>query len=131
MGFFHWRRVPGTLALAITNLIAAGMVVEHDAFGYSIDGVFGSYYLITNGVLLLIAAFLLLIAAVTRRWLPLNLGSFLSLFVWSSISFRIIALWLAHEISLAPLEAALLFWMIIGQASMLFVPLITRGRWTA
>ena len=126
---FHWRRVPGTAALALTNLIAGLLLFDIDQFsdvmilGYLTRA--GGPYI--WGALFMVAGLLLTVACVTRRWMPLNVGSVLSLFAWTATSLAIIAAWLTGT-RLSPVGLALAVWMVAGQATMLITPLIARGR---
>ena len=126
---FHWRRVPGTAALALTNLVAALIIFDIDEFahvlvlGYMTRA--GRPYI--WGFLFLTAGIALTVACVTRRWLPLNVGSVLSLFAWTATSLAVVAAWLTGA-PLSPVGLALAVWMVGGQAAMLITPLVARGR---
>jgi len=129
-GRFHWRRVPGTLALAITNLIGAALLFDITRYAgtpvlFYIHRFGGTAFW---GAVFLLSGVFLLAAAVTRRWLPLNLGSFLSLFGWSATSIGVIMTGIIGSTTLSPVAYALAFWMVSGQATMLITPLVARGR---
>lgn len=130
MNTFHWRRIPGTLALATTNLIAGLLILDKEAFETNIvtssaasmapPGFYASLFLM--------AASTLFLATIMRNWSLLNIGSGTSLFVWTFVSAAIVIAWASGTLILTPLALALLFWIVVGQATMLFVPLIARGR---
>ena len=126
---FHWRRVPGTAALAATNLVAGLIIFNIDQFAEVMIMTYltraGGPYV--WGVLFLVAGIALTVACVTRRWLPLNIGSVVSLFAWTATSLAIIAAWITGT-PLSPVGLALAVWMVSGQATMLITPLIARGR---
>ena len=128
---FHWRRIPGTAALAITNLIAGMLVFDLAPFS---DVVILAYIARFGGpqvwaLFYLFAGVMLTVACATRRWVWLNMGSFVSLFVWTATSLAIATAWLTSPAGLSPVGLALAFWMVGGQAAMLITPLIapTRG----
>lgn len=132
-GRMHWRRVPGTSALAITNGIAALSIFDFDVFT---DVLVLSYLASWGGAALwaslyLTSAVLLTVAAITRRWLPLNIGSVLSLFAWSTTGLAIVLLWASGGSGISPIALAMVWWMVAGQATMLAVPLMSRGSWVA
>lgn len=127
---FHWRRVPGTLALALTNLIAAALVVFSTTFEVApvtvkAAGVAPAW---VWGVLFGISGAFLALSVVTRRWTHLNIGSALSLFLWTFMLSQVLLGWLTGHFTLSPVAVALMFWMFAGQATMLFAPLWARGR---
>ena len=132
MNTFHWRRIPGTVALATTNFIAGLLIFNKGAFESHLvtsaaAGVApGGFY----STLFFLSAFTLLLATILRNWPLLNIGSGISLFVWTFICVSIFIAWASGTVTLTPLALALFFWMVIGQATMLFVPLIARGRGT-
>lgn len=80
---------------------------------------------------LLVSALLLAVAAVTRRWTPLNIGGALSLFVWSTTGLAIVLLWASGGPGISTIALAMVWWSIAGQATMLVVPMVSRGRWVA
>lgn len=124
----HWRRIPGTAALAVTNAIAALsgldlsvfqqiMVLAYlDRFG---GGAFWAALFATSAILLAVAA-------ITRRWSPLNIGGALSLFAWTSTGAAIIAVWASGEVGISPIALAMVWWTIVGQVTMLAIPLLDR-----
>lgn len=125
-GRFAWRRIPGTAALASTNLMASGLLLESSVFS-------ATPYLVYVrtvapawmwGVLFLLSGITLLIAALTRRLVWLNVGSVVSLFVWTAVCTAGIAAWITGQVTLSPVAGALYFWMMAGQAAMLFTPLV-------
>jgi len=132
-GLFSWRRIPGTSALAMTNLLAAGLFFDNEFFDIS------NVHVIARAImphemwasLFAVSGLLLLYAAFTRRLLFLNIGGAISLFVWTAISVAGISSWMTGQTELSPIAGALFFWMMAGQASMLIVPLVGRGRSTA
>lgn len=123
------RRAPGTTVLAITNLIAATTIINHDWYG----GVQALQYLtvwvppIVLNSLFLFAGLFLTAAVITRRWWVFNVGAGLSLFVWTATAGSIVFSWALTEGSYSPIAVALAWWMAAGQAVMLFAPLLA-GR---
>lgn len=128
-GRMAWRRVPGTAALAGTNLMAAGLLVDHSSFDASAVHIIARTLMPAQawGALFLISGVCLVVAAITRRLVWLNVGSVISLFAWTAISLSTFAVWLAGDVSLSPVAGALFVWMVAGQASMLIVPLLGDG----
>lgn len=125
-GRFAWRRIPGTAALSITNLLAAGLLMESSVFETTPFLVFARTIspAWVWGSLFLFSAITLLVAVLTRRLVWLNVGSVVSLFVWTAVCLAGIAAWFTGEAELSPVAGALYFWMMGGQAAMLFTPLI-------
>jgi len=129
---FHWRRIPGTLTLSITNLIAAGLLIFPETFE---TAPVNSYVAALApgwafGWAFFAAGFFLALSTVTRRWTHLNIGSGVSLFIWTFQTAGIVVAAVQGAVALSPIAYALLFWMSFGQATMLFVPLWARGRGT-
>lgn len=130
-GEFLWRRIPGTLALAMTNLLAAGLLLDSSVFDTSAVLIIARTVMSANmwGALFLLSGVTLLVATVNRKLLWLNIGSTISLFSWIAISLAGIMAWFFGEVELSPIAGGLFFWMMAGQAAMLVVPLIgRRGR---
>jgi len=125
---FAVRRIPGTAILAITNLIAATLLVNPDRFGEVAaltyvrmlggDHVWGFWFL-AGGLFLTVASF-------TRRWWLLNVGSVISLFAWTAVAFSLMASAVTGQADLSPIAIALAWWMFAGQIAMLIVPLLAR-----
>lgn len=128
-GRFHWRRVPGTLALAIANLIATFVYLDVGASARApvVARLGGS---VTWGFAFGLSAAFLFAAILTRRWSLLNVGSVLSLFAWTATSSSIFLLWLTGVGYVSTITLALIWWMFAGQFAMLVTPLIARGRGT-
>lgn len=132
-GRMHWRRIPGTAVLAITNGIASLTLLDLDVFT---DVLVLTYLASWGGAslwagLYAASAALLTVAAVTRRWWPLNVGGVLSLFAWGTTGLAIVLLWGAGGPGISPIALAMVWWTIAGQATMLAVPMLDRGRWVA
>lgn len=127
---FHWRRVPGTAALAVTNLIAALVLVDASAFNDATALVFVRTFGGPNiwGFWFATAGVLLTVAALSRRWWALNVGSVISLFAWSAVCVAVVAATVVGEASLSPVALALAWWMFAGQVAMLIAPLLFHGR---
>ena len=125
-GRFAWRRVPGTAALAFTNLMASGLLLESSVFETTPFLVFARTIspAWVWGALFLVSGIVLFIAALTQRLVWLNVGSVVSLFVWTAICLAGIAAWFIGQVALSPIAGALYFWMMAGQAAMLFTPLV-------
>lgn len=129
-GEFHWRRVPGTAALAATNLIAGLIVFDIDAF---VDVLVLDYLgraggPVFWGAFFLVAGLFLGASCIRRKWWLLNVGSTVSLFAWTATCLAIVAAWFTGTAGLSPVGLALAFWMVAGQGSMLITPLVARGR---
>ena len=127
---FHWRRIPGTLSLAITNLIA-GLVAffPPEDFEAGITAILAKYASAQVwGSAFLVSGVLLVIAAIIRRWGVLNVGSGLSLFMWLFVGGVFLQAWVTGTVAISPIALSLIFWIMVGQATMLFVPLWARGR---
>lgn len=129
-GRFAWRRVPGTAALSITNLLAAGLLMESSVFETTPFLVFARTIspAWVWGALFLASGVMLFIAALTQRLVWLNVGSVVSLFVWTAICVAGLSAWFTGQVALSPIAGALYFWMMAGQAAMLFTPLIEHVR---
>lgn len=129
-GYFLWRRIPGTGALAITNLIAADLLFSPAQ--YEVSPVFTVARMIFPSEVWAfffgLSGLFLLIAVLTRRWFWLNIGSVMSLFAWTAISVAAFSAWLLDDVQLSPIAGALFFWMIAGQAAMLIVPLVALRK---
>lgn len=119
------RRLPGTLALALTNATAAFLLADPARFAAV------SYHrYATNllppavwGGLFALSAVLLLAAVTFRKWRVFNVGAGLSLFVWTFLSVAAVAASVRGGDYLSPVAYALFVWMFLGQAAMLFAPL--------
>lgn len=124
------RRIPGTVALAVTNLMGAGLLIDNAEFELNPLHAVARAFLPAEawGALFTVAGVCLTVAVFTRRLIWLNVGSTVSLFAWIAVSLSLMAVWLAGDVTLTPLAGALLMWMVAGQASMLFTPLLGRGR---
>ena len=128
-GRMAWRRVPGTAALAGTNLMAAGLLVDVGSFDASSVHIIARTLMPAEawGALFLLSGVCLVVAAITRRLGWLNAGSVISLFAWTAISLSTFAAWLGGDVPLSPVAGALVVWMVAGQAAMLIVPLLGDG----
>ena len=127
-GRMHWRRIPGTVALAVTNALAALSGLDLSVFQQIMVLAYLDRY--GGGAfwagLFAASAVLLAVAAITRRWWPLNVGGALSLFAWTSTGAAIVATWAAGEAGISPIALAMVWWVLVGQATMLAVPLLDR-----
>lgn len=127
---FHWRRIPGTAALAVTNLIAASLMLFGDAFEVA-DITSKSAAVApasTWGGMFLLSAIFLIASIFNRKWVYLNIGSAISLFLWTFMVAQVAFAVLVGATDVSPIAFALLWWMWAGQVTMLFTPLWTRGR---
>ena len=129
-GRFGARRIPGTLALAITNLIAADALRSPSTLESSPIHAVNVELLPARvwGALWLIAGIGLIVAAITHRRHTLHLFGGLSLAVWSAISAGVITAWVTGQAHMTASGLALLWWMWAGVASMLLVPLIAESN---
>lgn len=130
VGFFAWRRIPGTTSLALTNLLAAGLLFDNSVFSQASVLIFARTLAPAWvwGAAFLVSSIALLIAVFTRRLGWLNLGGSISLFAWTAVSVAGIVAWFTGEVELSPVAGGLFFWMVAGQASMLITPLLGHGR---
>lgn len=126
----HRRRIPGTLALALTNVMGAGLLVDTRQFDRITVHEISRSFLPAQawGALFAVAGICLLVAALTRRIGWLNVGSTLSLFAWTAVSLSVLTVLLAGDAALSPVAGALFVWMVAGQAAMLFTPLLGDRR---
>ena len=129
----HWRRIPGTLVLAITNFIASTIALSPDVFEHTpvlfyVGRIANS---IIWGSLFLLSAIFLTLGALTRRWLPFNIGAAMSLGIWTAIGAAILLSGITGTAEFSVIATAIVFWIVGGQATMLVVPLVSRGRWVA
>lgn len=122
------RRIPGTLALGITNIIAGLFAFNLNSF----TDTFVSAYLTQIfpigvwGVVFLASGFTLVGSTIYRRWWLFNIGAGMSLFLWAAVSFSIFASWFSGRTLLSPIALAMAFWMLVGQMTMLIVPLYRK-----
>lgn len=126
---FRARRIPGTLSLAVTNLIASFVLVDQDAMnGQPIHEV------AVNmappwlwGLLFLVSGVGLVVAACTLRRALLHGFGALSLLGWVGIT---VASFLSDltdsSFQMSPLALALFVWMLLGPLAMLLVPLLVE-----
>lgn len=121
------RRVPGTLALASTNFLAA--YVGFDPELYADVEALRYVQRITPfsiwAIVFLLSGLLLLLSTITRRWFVFNAGAVLSLFLWATVVFSLFAVWLRGTL-VSPIGLAMAWWMLVGQITMLAVPLFKR-----
>ena len=122
------RRVPGTLILGLTNLIAGLFVVDLGLFVDSFISVYLGRIMPVGiwGTLFLISGAFLVVSGFYRRWWVFNFGATLSLFLWGAVSISIFASWAANRASLSPIALAMAWWMLAGQVAMLIVPLYKK-----
>lgn len=132
-GRFHWRRVPGTLSLAVANVMSAGVLLDTRIFNTADIHVYSRALAPAWvwGTIFLAAGLFLTAAVMTRRWFLLNIGSALSLFVWTAISVAAMLAWLFGRVEVSPIASALLLWMTAGQAAMLITPLVAPATESA
>jgi hypothetical protein len=129
-GRMPWRRIPGTTALATTNLIAAGLILDVGIFT-SVSALAYLHRVVDAAVwasLFAISAGMLIAAVIWRRWWALNIGAALSLGLWTATGISVVAAWVTGSTVVSPIALALVWWMLAGQASMLIVPLLDRTR---
>ena len=121
------RRIPGTLALATTNLMASA--IGYNSQSYMDIGVLRYVQRITPfpvwSGLFALSGSLLIAAVLTKRWSVFNVGAALSLFVWATVTLSIFAVWFRGG-TLSPIGLAMAWWMLIGQVSMLATPLVNK-----
>ena len=122
---FSTRRIPGTLVLAATNLIAAWSWVDDTAFRTSpLFAVARDFAPLPVWVTLWVVSAIGLVVAVVRRSLVvLHVSAALSMAVWSAAVAGIFWATVVHGLSVSPVALALLFWMAAGQFSMFLAPL--------
>lgn len=130
-GRFNWRRIPGTSSLAITNLLASGLLVTEYDFNIVAVHTVARTLMPTWiwGLLFLLSGLTLVVAVASRRWIWLNIGSAISIFTWTAMCLSALASWITGAVDLSPIAASLFFWMLSGQVAMLITPLLgTHGR---
>lgn len=127
---YHWRRIPGTLVLAITNIIASLLLwfpVEFERSALlQIPASLAPAWV--WGLSFLLCGLSLLASTIWRRWVLLNIGSAMSLFLWTFMTTAVIIKVIFGSPMVSPVAFALFFWMFAGQVAMLFVPLWAAGR---
>lgn len=126
---FRARRIPGTLSLALTNLIGAQVLVYPESM--TDTRVHRVALEIAPpwvwGLVFLIAGFGLILAAVTRYTVILHAAGALSLFGWVGITVGGLMSDVTDEaFDLSGLALALFVWMLLGPVSMILVPLIAE-----
>lgn len=123
--FFPFRRVPGTGSLALANLVASILLVSPDVFDVGAvnsvaAGLAPSW---VYGLVFFQAGAWLTLSLFTRRWTHLNIGSAISLFIWTFYVGLVVVSVMQGNVTFSPVAYALLVWMIAGQYTMLFSPL--------
>jgi hypothetical protein len=123
---FSPRRIPGTLALAGTNLIAAWSVIDDQAF--RVSPLFSSARSLMPvwawAALFALSAAGMIAAALARSLTLLHIFGGLSFCLWTIIITGI--LWMKYvdrDLVVSPIALGLFFWALAGQASMLLAPL--------
>lgn len=130
MTHFHWRRIPGTLALAFANLIAATTLRDPDSMTngaihrVNVDLLPARVW----GALWLVSALGLFAAAVTRRYALLHIFGAMSLAVWSAVVTGALVAIVKDDLPVSGVALALIVWMIVGPLTMILTPLISKGR---
>ena len=124
---FSARRIPGTVTLAVTNLVAAWSFVDDSAWQTS-----GLFQVARDTAplwvwcLAWLVSALGLLAAIARKSLPLfHTAAGLSITTWAALT---TAVWYASifdaEVTLSPIARGLFFWAIAGQCAMVLAPMI-------
>lgn len=128
---FRARRIPGTLSLALTNLIGAQVLVDPG----SMRGVRVHRVALEIappwfwGLTFLIAGLVLVAAAATRLRPLLHLGGTLSILGWVGISAGALVSDMGTDtFDLSGLALALFVWILLGPLAMILVPLIAERR---
>lgn len=116
--------------LAITNLIAGLLLFYPGNFENSLVNSVAASLAPASiwGGVFTVSGILLISATILRDWRMLNIGSATSLFAWTFVCVSSLVAWYLNDIKLSPIAFALFFWMFAGQAAMLFVPLLAKGR---
>ena len=118
------RRVPGTLVLAITNLIAFCVVFTPGAW----STVPALRYLNVPWLevllisMFLVSAILLFLSTVLRRWSLFNVGTVFSVFVWGNVCGSIFLTFLFND-GVSFIAVGMTFFVLAGQLSMALVPM--------
>lgn len=125
--FFSVRRIPGTLSLAATNVVASMVVVDQSRYQQSPVLVGAREFLPWQAwFALLFGSGVALVAAVVLRSLRvLHVAAAVSMGVWLAVVSTMIAAYLfgmIDPLTMSPLAWALYLWMILGQASMILAP---------
>lgn len=123
------RRIPGTLALGTTNLIASLYIFRFTGTAPDVIGRYMSKYVPLDiwGVLVLFSGILLIMSTLYRRWDIFNVGAALSLFFWAVVVGSIFASWITgNREALSSIALGMAWWMMFGQMAMLFAPLFNK-----
>lgn len=126
---FRARRIPGTLSLALTNLIGAQVLiypgsmtdtrVHRVALQIAPPWVWGLVFLV--------AGVGLVVAAATRYTVILHAAGALSIFGWVGIAVGALMSDVTDEaFDLSGLALALFVWMLLGPLAMILAPLIAE-----
>lgn len=119
------RRIPGVVALAVTNLVAAWSWFDDASFRTSVLfeplrnlaplGVWAVAWTLAGAGLL---------ASVVRRSLTiLHLFGGLSFTIWAAVVAGTMVQHVVGTVHLSPIALALYAWLLLGQASMLLAPM--------
>jgi hypothetical protein len=123
---FSVRRVPGTLALAFTNLIAALSFVDSTAFGNAplFETARDTAPLWVWAGAWFCSGLGLIVAALRRSLAWLHFSGGWSFAIWTAMT---VGIAYGHftdpAVDVSPVAAGLLWWVLVGQASMLIAPL--------
>jgi hypothetical protein len=124
---FSPRRIPGTLALALTNLIAAWSWFDDAGFRES------SLFRVARDFAPLwvwvaawtVSAVGLVVACCRRSLLILHLAAGLSMATWGAMVAGIFwAKWFDRSLMVTPIAQSLLAWMVLSQLAMFLAPLL-------
>lgn len=126
---FRGRRVPGTLTLAVTNLLAS--TILFDPTSMTASPVHQVALAIMPppawGVSFLVAGVGLVVAAITRLSFLLHVFGAVSIGAWVAMSSSAIISDIASpDVQLSGIAQALFVWMLFGPLAMILVPLIAE-----
>jgi hypothetical protein len=124
------RRVPGILALAIANLIAADILRSPATFARSPMHSVNVQLLPAEawGALWLVSGAGLIVAAGTRLSSLLHIFGGLSFVVWTAVTVGVFVAWAKGYTPMTATGFAVLWWMWGGVAAMLLVPLSYEAK---
>jgi hypothetical protein len=123
---FSVRRIPGTLALALTNLVAAWTFVDDQSFRTSaLFQVARDTAPLWVWCLAWAGSALGLLVAIGRRSMTLlHVAAGVSFATWAALVIGIGYVGATNpDVTISPIAKAMFFWVLIGQAAMILAPL--------
>ena len=124
---FSVRRLPGTISLLLTNLIASGIIVDGNNFRTSplFEAARDTAPLWVWSTLWFLSAVGLFVAVIRRSINWLHAAAGLSIAVWTAF---VVGVWWVGatdpDVVLSPIARSLFAWVLLSQLSMILAPLI-------